>query len=112
MGIRARTRQLCIVLCAMLQSIAAGAAEWSMEPSVALRAEYNDNINLTSAPHPSVWDVILSPDVKFSGTTETFNVTGGLRFNFNRYFGEEGLDTNDHTLTVRSSYKSERDVLG
>jgi hypothetical protein len=83
-----------------------------MEPSVALRTEYNDNINLTTAPHPSVWGVILSPDVKFSGTTEALNVTGGLRFNFNRYFGEQGLDTNDHILTLRSTYKAERDVLG
>ena len=110
----AGAKQLCIVLCGM-QVLAASpseAAEWSMEPSVDLRTEYNDNINFTSAPHPSVWGVILSPDVKFSGTTEAFNVTGGLRFNFNRYFGEQGLDTNDHILILRSSYKGERDVLG
>ena len=110
----AGAKHLCIVVCGM-QLVTANpseAAEWSMEPSVDLRTEYNDNINFTSAPHPSVWGVILSPDVKFSGTTEALNVTGGLRFNFNRYFGEQGLDTNDHILTLRSSYKGERDVLG
>src|ERR1700752_3033953 len=99
MGIRVRIRHLCIILCVMLQSVAANlssAAEWSMEPSVDLRGEYNDNIELTSGPHPTVWGIMLSPDIKFSGTTETLNVTGGLRVNFNRYFGEEGLDTTDY----------------
>ena len=115
MRTRGGTRRLCIVFCGMLQFLATNpsrAAEWSMEPSVDLRTEYNDNINFTSAPHPSVWGVILSPDIKFSGTTEALNVTGGLRFNFNRYFGEQGLDTNDHILSLRSTYKGERDVLG
>jgi len=99
----------------MLQSLAANpsrAAEWSMEPSVDLRTEHNDNVHFTSAPHPSVWGIRFSPDVKFSGTTETLNVTGGLRVNFNRYFGEQGLDTTDYIFSLRSSYKTERDVLG
>jgi hypothetical protein len=115
MGIPVRTRHLGIVLCAMLQPLAANpsrAAEWSMEPSVTLRTEFDDNINFTSAPHPSVWGIKLSPDVKFSATTETLNVTGGLRVNFNRYFGESGLNTNDLIFSLRSSYKTERDVLG
>jgi hypothetical protein len=115
MAIRVRTRHLGIVLCVMLQSLAANpsrAAEWSMEPSVDVRTEYNDNIQFTSAAHPSIWGIRFSPDVKFSGTTESLNVTGGLRFNLNRYFGESGLDTNDHILTLRSSYKTERDLLG
>ena len=32
------------------------AAEWSAEPSVSLREEYNDNIHLTTSPHNSVWE--------------------------------------------------------
>src|SRR5437667_1183076 len=114
MGSRVALKYLGILLCC-LQPLAAHrsrAAEWSMEPSVALRTEYNDNIQLTGASHPSVWGAILSPDVKFSGETETLKVTGGLRVNFNRYFGEQGLDTTDHIASLRSSYKSERDILG
>lgn len=114
MAIRVGIRHLCVVVLGMLQSLTATsprAAEWSMVPAVDLRTEYNDNIALTTAAHPSVWGVILSPDVKFSGTTEALNVTGGLRLNFNTYFGESGLDTTDHFLILRSSYKTERDTL-
>src|SRR5438094_9991976 len=115
MGRRVRTRHLGIVLWAVLQSLVAnpsGAAEWSMVPSVDLMTEFDDNIHLTASPHPSVWGIRLAPDIKFSGTTETLDVTGGLRFDLNRYFGESGLDTTDHTLIMRSIYKTERDVLG
>ena len=41
-------------------------AEWSAEPSVTLRQDYNDNINLTSAPHKPVWGTILSPAITLS----------------------------------------------
>src|ERR1700704_5918444 len=107
MGTLIALKRLCVVLCGVLP-LAVGspqAAEWSVEPSVALRADYNDNILLSPMPHPSVWGIKLSPDVKFSGETETLKVTGGLNLSFNRYFGEEGLDTIDHTLSLRSRYK-------
>jgi hypothetical protein len=115
MLVRRGPEYLCIIVCAILQPFAAQlsrAAEWSMEPSVAARTVYNDNFELSAAPHPGVWGVILSPDVEFSGHTETLNVTGGLRLNVNRYFGERGLDSTDHLLTLRSSYKTERDLVG
>ena len=55
--------------------------------------EYNTNLALTPDPHPTVWGLILSPDVKFSGATETLTVTGGLNLSFNRYFGKTQLNT-------------------
>jgi hypothetical protein len=114
MGIRVAPRYLCIVLCGGWQLAAhpSLAAEWSMEPSVGLAANYNDNITLTAAAHPSVWGILLSPAVQFSGETETLKVTGGLRLGVVRYYGEQGLNHNDYDFTSRSSYKAERDVLG
>jgi hypothetical protein len=56
--------------------------------------------------------LVLSPDVKFSGATETLTVTGGLNLSFNRYFGEEGLNTNNYDFSLRSAYQAERDLLG
>jgi hypothetical protein len=116
MGIRVAPSRFCIVLCGLLQQLAAHpahAAEWSMEPTVGFSANYNDNITLTAAPHPTVWGLQLSPAVQFSGETETLKVTGGLRLGFVRYYGEEGLDHNDYYFTSRTSYKAgERDVLG
>jgi hypothetical protein len=115
MGFRVSPRHLGIVLCGILQQLAAHpsmAAEWSMEPSVDLAASYNDNITLITAPHPSVWGIQLSPAVQFSGETETLKVAAGLKLGFVRYYGEEGLNHNDYDFTTRSSYTTERDVLG
>ena len=88
------------------------AAEWSIEPSVSARGEYDDNIRLTAAPHPTVWGLIVSPAVNFNAETENAKLTGGLAVNVNRYFGEEGLDTTDHYLTLQGSYRRERDLVG
>jgi len=99
----------------IVQSFAAhrsDAAEWTFEPSVALRSEFNDNIQLTAAPHKTVWGEILSADLQFGGHTERLDVTGGLRVNANQYSGESGLNTVDYLVTLRSNYRTERDLLG
>jgi hypothetical protein len=88
------------------------AAEWSVEPSVSLREEYTDNFFFTTGARSSVWGTTLSPEVKFSRKSETLETTGGLKLNFNRYSGEEGLDTEDVFLTFLSSYRAERNTLG
>lgn len=115
MRISVARRHVCRVLCGVLlqlMGIVSWAAEWSIEPFVSLKGEYNDNILLTTAPHSSVWGITLSPEVRVSGESETLKVTGGLKLNLNRYFGEQGLDANDHFLTVHSRYRTERDMLG
>ena len=115
MELRVGNKRLCVILCVMLQSLTSSpsrAAEWSMEPSVDLRGEYDSNVNFTSDPHPSVWALKFSPDVKFSGATEALNVTGRIRVTVNRYFGENGLDSTDYITSLQSSYKTERNLLG
>jgi len=111
---RVGLKALCAVLCAILLPLAADpcrGAEWSFEPSVSLRSEYNDNIQLTPDPHPTVWGMMLSPDVKFSAATETLTVTGGLNLSFNRYLNQPQLNIDNYDLSLRSSYKLERDSL-
>ena len=111
---RVGLKALCAVLCAILLPLAADpcrGAEWSFEPSVSLRSEYNDNIQLTPDPHPTVWGMMLSPDVKFSAATETLTVTGGLNLSFNRYLNQPQLNIDNYDLSLRSSYKAERDSL-
>jgi hypothetical protein len=107
----------CILFFGIWAQLVAGAclaAEWSVEPSVSLRGEYNDNILLITGPHSSVWGVTFSPEVKFSRKSETLETTGGLKLNFNRYTGDEaeGLDSEDVFLTFLSSYRAERNILG
>lgn len=99
---------------AVLLSAATGvvvAAEWSVEPSVSLREEYNDNIHLTTSPHNSVWRTLLSPAMTLSGRSETLEVVGNARVNFNKYSGEQGLDANDRIFGLSSSWKSERNTV-
>ncbi len=114
MGTSIALRPLCVLLCGIVLPLAAGlsqGAEWSFESSVGLQTQYNDNIQLTPNPHPTVWGMMLSPDVKFSGATETLTVTGGLNLSFNRYFDRPQLNIDNYDLSLRSSYKAERDAL-
>ena len=114
MGTGVALKRFCVVLCGILPLLPADpsrGAEWSFEPSVGLRTEYNDNIQLTPDPHPTVWGMMLSPDVKFSGATETLTVTGGLNLSFNRYLNQPQLNIDNYDLSLRSRYKAERDSL-
>lgn len=88
------------------------AAEWSVEPTVTLRQEYNDNINLTALPHKAVWGTILSPAITFSGKSETLEVSGGAQLNFNRYTGAKGLDSDDRIFAFASQLINERNTWG
>ena len=85
-------------------------AEWSAQPSVVLRQEYNDNILLTPLPHNAVWGTILTPSLTLSRSSEVSQTSASARLNFNRYAGESGLDRNDQYFALSSNYTSERDV--
>ena len=104
----------CALVWGLLQlvSLPSQAAEWSMEPSFRVKTEYNDNILLTPAPHPAVWGITVSPDVRFTGATERLSVTGGINLSFDRYFDQPQLNANNHALILRSSYRTERDLFG
>jgi len=111
---RVALSHLCVAVCGIFLSLVAEssrAAEWSFEPSVGLRTEYNTNVQLTPDPHPAAWGMILTPDVKFSGATEALTVTGGLNLGFTRYLHQPQFNIDSYDLSLRSSYKTERDVL-
>src|SRR5215467_8958415 len=63
------------------------AAEWSAEPSITLRGDYNSNLLLSAGAHENVWGLWESPGVKFSGSTETLQVSGRAAADFVQYFG-------------------------
>lgn len=105
-----KTPLFCGVLFCLVSSDALFAAEWSIEPSISLREEYNDNIRFTSAPHPSVWQTIFSPSVRLSNKTEVSEISGLAQINFNRFTGEQGLNQNDQLLSLFTSLQSERNT--
>jgi len=100
----------CTVLFCLISSDAVVAAEWSIEPSISLREEYNDNIRFTTSPHPGVWQTTLSPSVKLSSKTEVSEVSGSAQININRFTGEQGLNQNDQLFSLLTSLQSERNT--
>ena len=102
--------RLPLLVCLVYATCPAWSAEWSAEPSILLRQEYNDNINLTALPHDSVWGTILTPSLKLSNNTEVSQTSASMLWNFNRYTGESGLNRNDQFYTLSSNYKTERDI--
>lgn len=91
----------------------AAATEWSATPALRLQGAYYNNILFTTLPHHITWGTTLSPSVNFSGKSKTFQVTGGARLNFHRYWGTPGLDDTDKILTLSSDYLPDpRDTLG
>ncbi len=87
-------------------------AEWSAEPSLSVREEFNDNILFTSAPHRAVWGSTVSPGLKFSVLSESVEVRGGALMNFTRFVGEKGLDTTEQYFQVESLYRTDKQAWG
>ena len=111
---RSRATWFCVLACCSIQSVPrpAQAAEWTLDPSVQARTEYTDNIQFAPEPDArSAWGIIVSPDVRFGVATETLSVVGGLNISVNRYPNQPEFDTDNYAFTLRSSWKTEKDLL-
>lgn len=86
-------------------------AEWSAEPSIGVKGEYNSNLILSHTPHEEVWGHWASPGVKFAGSTENLEISGRAAADFVRYYGglERALTNLYFPLSAR--YRGERDTL-
>lgn len=101
----------CAVLFCVISSGTVVAAEWSVEPSISLREEYNDNIRFTTLPHPGVWQSRLTPSVKLSSKTEVSEVSGSAQLSINQYSGDPLLENrNDQFYTLLTRLQSERNT--
>lgn len=87
------------------------AAEWSAEPSLGVKGQYNSNLTLTTAPHSPVYSHWISPEVKFAGSTENLEINGKAAADFIRYYGgrEQGLTNLDFPLSAK--YRMENETL-
>lgn len=87
-------------------------AEYSVDPSLGVRTEYNDNILLTVLPHRDVYGVWVSPAVALKVETEQLKVESTMQVDFVRYYGQEGLDITNFFFPLSSSYQTERHRFG
>lgn len=101
-----------LVACSLIVSLTlptpGRSAEWTLEPSLNLRREYNDNIRLTIQPHESVYGSIVAPSLNFGIHMPTWDISGEGNITQRRYSGQEGLDRDDNLLRIFSAYRTER----
>jgi hypothetical protein len=112
----ARCRFCWVFHIALYQALAlvpslAWAVEYSAEPYVSFRTFYNDNFDLTTAPHDTIWGAFVAPGVKFNGEAENWKITGGADLKFNRY-SESALNNTEGALVLSSNYRAERNTFG
>jgi hypothetical protein len=86
---------------------AAVAAEWSAEPSLSVKGEYNSNLLLTNGNN-EVWGYSVNPGLKFKGSTEALEVEGGARGQFVRYYGENDREYTNLYFPFKTSYRLDR----
>lgn len=85
-------------------------AEWTAQPAVTARHEYNDNINLSVHPHNSVRGSFITPSLDLGVNTPIWRLSGGASVTQRRYSGQEGLDRDDKASRFSSVYRTERNT--
>ncbi|MEQ1793399.1 MAG: hypothetical protein ABL970_04330 [Nitrospira sp.] len=113
--VRMRLRVGWVVLVMMLTCLNwlphSRAAEWSAEPSLSLKGEYNSNLLLFNGNN-QVWGQWTTPGVKFKGATESLELEGGARADFVRYYGERDRELTNLYFPLKASYRSDRLTFG
>lgn len=116
MGARLRFRML-VGLCGVMMLVSgnlrkeAGAAEWSAEPSLSVKGEYNSNLLLFNGNN-EVWGDWTIPALKFKGSTESLAVEGNVRSEFVHYYGSQNRSLTNLYFPLRASYRWDRHTLG
>lgn len=87
-------------------------AEWKFDPTVQLKAGYNDNINLTPDNEVDSTEITLTPSAQFGVETPRSGLSGVARFDFRRFPQESNLDDNNARLGIRSFYAMDRSRVG
>jgi hypothetical protein len=88
------------------------AAEWSMKPTLDLKAGYDDNIRMTTDNKVSSAVGTVSPSAVFSVTTPNSGASGSARFDFRRYEDDSNLDDNNSYFNLDLHHDRERSRLG
>lgn len=89
----------------------AGAAEWSAEPALSVKGQYNSNLLLFNGNN-EVWGDFVSPGVKFKGATESLQVEGQAKGDFVHYYGEQNRSYTNMFFPIRTSYRWQRLTFG
>jgi len=84
----------------------AGAADWSIVPSITQRSEFNSNLNLSPTDVLSDYIFSLQPAADFSHTTEISQLTGHLGLFGQHYITHDNLDHIDQNYQINGRYQA------
>ncbi len=87
-------------------------AEWSMEPSMTARGEYNTNLLLDPGPPEATYGYWLSPATTFAGSTESFQMSGRLAADYVQYYGGKNTSFYNAYFPLSAQYRGERSTWG
>lgn len=96
----------------VLSQSAGQGAEWSAEPSISVKGEYNSNLLLQSGAQEGTHSYWVSPGVKFNGSTESLRVGGRIASDFVQYFGGRDTVITNVYAPLSVQYRGERSTLG
>jgi hypothetical protein len=83
----------------------AGAADWSIVPSITQRSEFNSNLNMSPTNILSDYILSLSPAADFNYTTEISQLTGHLGLYGQHYITHDNLDHIDQNFQINGRYQ-------
>jgi hypothetical protein len=84
----------------------AGAADWSIVPSITQRSEFNSNLNMTPTNVLSDYILSLQPIVDFNYTTEISQLQGHLGLLGQHYISHDNLDHIDQNFAINGQYQA------
>lgn len=96
---------------ALLWPLTLGATEWRLEPGVNLRTEFDDNPRLVSGAADAAYGVILRPSARLLAREALWEAGARATLQGRRYWGQDGLDTNDAYLDLDLLRRWERGRL-
>jgi hypothetical protein len=105
MGTRAWGLGLVIIVSIGLVNLA-GAADWSIEPSIAQQSQFNSNINLSPTNVLSDYILSLQPVVNFNYTTEISQLQGHLGLYGQHYISHSAFDHIDQNYQINGRYQA------
>lgn len=86
------------------------AVQYSLESDVSARAEYHDNIFLTTVPHDSVYGLVVTPQISLVAKEPDWETSLNTKFIGNRY-SDSNLNSNDLFFVLDSSLRQEINTL-
>ncbi|HVY81209.1 MAG TPA: hypothetical protein VG994_09535 [Steroidobacteraceae bacterium] len=87
---------------------AASAAQWSLQPRLQARTDFNSNRRLQADNDDSSAGLLLTLDSAFARTTETDDITFRPRVEMQRYTQDTALNTVNTSLQLTASHVGER----